>query len=318
MEKIKVEIVEKKQESNDICLFKLSSKNNNLPAFTAGAHIDVYINNDLVRQYSLCNSPDETSFYQIAVKKEQNSRGGSKAMHEIMQVGDIIEISKPRNNFPLDANADHSLLLAGGIGITPILSMAKQLHALGKPFELDYFIRSKNQAAFYDYLSSNEYQGKVIFKEGMEPVELREYLITRLKDRSGNAHLYLCGPRPFMDLIVEIASRYWPANSIHLEFFSAGEEVTKQQRGEFQIQLKQSDLILDVPEGKTIIEVLASNDIDVPTSCEQGVCGTCITRVISGEPDHKDVYLMDDEKEANDKICICISRSKSKLLVLDL
>ena len=319
MDLLKVRVARKKQEAIDICSFELVPEGGGaLPHFTAGSHVDVHTPGGPIRQYSLSTSPDQLNAYRIAVKKEPESRGGSKAMHETLKEGDILSISPPRNNFALDESADRSILIAGGIGITPILSMALRLEALAKPFELQYFSRSIQHTAFHELLSQKKYAGHVGFHYALEPESVRSYLRKYLWHRQAGAHLYLCGPRPFMDLVEQTAAITWPPESVHLEYFSADPNALAGPRETFVVRLARSGGEYQVPADKSIVETLAEKGVHVETSCEQGVCGTCLTGVLEGTPDHRDVFLTDEEREANDKMLVCVSRACSAHLVLDL
>jgi ferredoxin-NADP reductase/uncharacterized iron-regulated membrane protein len=306
-------------ETSEIKVFELDSANRApLPAFTPGAHIDVWIDEDLVRQYSLCNGSDEKNRYVIAVKREPDSSGGSRAMHERIAEGDVLSISTPRNHFPLDLSATHHLLLAGGIGITPLLSMARKLQKLNASFALQYFARSVGHTAFHGFLSRPEFRGKVSFHYELEVGALRLYLHKLLWHRPQGAHLYVCGPRPFMDLVEEIATANWPPQTIHAEYFNANPMAHAGTRAPFEVMLALSGGTYSVSADKTIVQALGTRGIEIPTSCEQGVCGTCVTGLLDGEADHRDAFLTDAERRAGDKIMPCVSRARSKLLVLDL
>lgn len=308
-----------RQEAVDIVSFELvDPAGGRLPDFTPGSHVDVHPGPDLVRQYSLCNGPGETDRYLISVKREPQSRGGSIAMHERVKEGDVLTISAPRNNFPLDTGASHSVLIAGGIGVTPILSMARHLLAAKASFQLLYFTRSIKHAAFHDLLSAPEFHGKVHFHYALEPEAIRSYLRRFLWDRKEGAQLYLCGPKPFMDLVEETAAPTWPPQAVHVEYFSADPEALAGPSDEFEVALAQSGGTYTIPEGKSIVEVLAEQGISIETSCEQGICGTCLTGVLEGVPDHRDMYLTDEEKAACDKMTPCVSRARNRKLVLDL
>jgi vanillate O-demethylase ferredoxin subunit len=289
-----------------------------LPAFSAGSHIDVHVAPGLVRQYSLCNDPAETGRYQIAVKREADSRGGSQGMHERVREGALLTISPPRNNFALSPAARHHLLIAGGIGITPLLAMARQLARTGGEFALVYFSRSIAHTAFHDLLSAPEFRSRVSFHYALEPEQVRAYLRKVLWTRPPEGHLYLCGPRPFMDLVEATAAPTWPPSAVHLEYFSADPASLAGPREGFLVKLARHGGEFEIAEGRTIIEVLAEHGVTVETSCEQGVCGTCLTGVLEGEPDHRDVFLTDAEKSANDRMTVCVSRAKTARLVLDL
>ena len=319
MGELSVRVQAVRDEAQDVRSFTLVAADARpLPAFSAGSHIDVHVGPGLVRQYSLCSDPSDTGRYQIAVKREPASRGGSQGMHERVREGDLITISAPRNNFALEPAAKHHLLVAGGIGITPLLSMARQLARAGAEFSLIYFSRSIAHTAFHELLSTPQYRGRVTFHYALEPDHVRAYLRRILWTRPPDGHLYLCGPRPFMDLVETTAAPTWPPDSVHLEYFSADPASLAGPKDSFVIKLARHGGEFEIAEGRTIIEVLAEHGVTVDTSCEQGVCGTCLTGVLEGEPDHRDVYLTDAERLANDRMTVCVSRAKSPRLVLDL
>ena len=304
-------------EATDIKSFEMVSVDGRpLPGFTAGSHIDVQLSPTLIRQYSLCNDPRERERYVVAVKKELKSRGGSLLMHEL-QPGEVVTISEPRNNFHMTAAAEHTLLMAGGIGVTPLLAMARQLAGDGASFHLHYFARSKEHAAFRDVLNNGPFKGSASFHYETDPAKVNTATREILSSRPEGAHLYLCGPLPFMDCVRKEAQAAWPADTVHLEYFSVDEELLTRQRERFQIRLANSSTVYEVPEDKTIVEVLAEQGIFIETSCEQGICGTCVTRVLAGTPDHRDMYLTDEEKKACDRMMPCVSRALSPLLILE-
>lgn len=315
--RVKVERVE--QLSPDIKAFELMGLDgSSLPEFSPGAHIDVHMGADLSRPYSLCNGPGDAARYLIAVKKEPNSRRGSRFMHEEVRAGQVLSIGRPRNHFPLQEDAKQSLLLGAGIGVTPLLCMARHLQARGAAFEMQYFCRSAAHAAFRDVLSSPAFEGKVSFQYGLDASAVQAHLRELLKDHPEGAHLYLCGPRPFMDMVESAAAPLWPQGAIHREYFSADLALAEADQNLFEVALARSGRSFLVPEGKSITDVLKENGVAVDMSCEQGVCGTCLTRVISGIPDHRDMFLSDEEKARADVILPCVSRCKSPKLVLDL
>src|SRR5712671_5580685 len=298
MAELRVKVKQVRDEALEVRSFELVHADGGaLPAFTPGSHIDVHVADGLVRQYSLCSPPGETASYRIAVKKEPASRGGSQAMHERVREGSELSISAPRNNFALDPRAGHHLLIAGGIGITPLLGMARHLLREGASFELQYFSRSIDHTAFHGLLSGPEFRGRVAFHYALEPEAVRAYLRKLLWARANGAHLYLCGPRPFMDMVEVSAAPTWPPDAVHLEY-SGAEYV--------------------VPPDMSIVKALAGHGITIETSCEQGVCGTCLTGLLQGEADHRDVFLTDEERQAGDKLMPCVSRARSEVLVLDL
>lgn len=308
-----------RDEALDVRSFELMAEDgDSLPPFTPGSHIDVHVAPGVVRQYSLCNDPREADRYVIAVKREPASRGGSSGMHERVRAGDRLVVSAPRNNFALVADARHHLLLAGGIGITPLLCMARHLLASGASFQLIYFSRSIAHTAFHDVLSSPEFRGRVTFHYALEPDQVRAYLRKLLWARPTGGHLYLCGPRAFMDLVETTAAPTWAPDAVHLEYFAADPAALAGPSAGFVVKLARHGGEFVVPEERTIIEVLAEHGVIVDTSCEQGVCGTCITGVLEGEPDHRDVFLTDAEKRAGDRMTVCVSRARGSRLVLDL
>jgi ferredoxin-NADP reductase len=306
-------------ETPEIKVFELESANGEaLPAFTPGSHIDVRIDEGLVRQYSLCNGPEDRKRYVIAVKREPDSRSGSRAMHERVAEGDALSVSEPRNHFAIDPSASHHLLLAGGVGITPLLSMARHLQEAHASFALQYFTRSIGHTAFHAFLSRPEFRGKVAFHYAVEPAALHQYLHQLLWQRPDGAHLYVCGPRPFMDLVEDVASSTWPPDTLHAEYFNADPMAFAGPRTPFEVRLALTGSTHRVGADKTIVEALGECGIEVPTSCRQGVCGTCVTGLLEGEADHRDAFLTEAERRAGDKIMPCVSRARSKVLVLDL
>ncbi|QIM49612.1 MULTISPECIES: PDR/VanB family oxidoreductase [Alcaligenaceae] len=318
MNQLSVTVVNKIFEAVDIISLELAEVDGKqLPYFTAGAHIDVHLPGGIVRQYSLLNDSTESHRYVIAVLKDAESRGGSVAIHKKIKVGDVLRISTPKNHFPL-ISANQSLLLAGGIGVTPILSMAHQLNRTNAAFRMHYCTRSRERTAFLDTIQSSEFSDRVHFHfdDGDDAQKLD--LKTLMAKPSPTTHLYVCGPKGFIDYVVDSAKEAgWSSDQIHFEYFGAGEIDTSGDKV-FKVKIASSGTILDVAPGKSITRVLEENDVFIPVSCEEGVCGTCLTRVIEGEPDHRDLYLTDAEKTANNQILPCCSRAKSAMLTLDL
>jgi len=316
---LKVRVTAKTVEAVDICSFELVDTGGKvLPAFSAGSHIDVTVGGGLTRQYSLCNDPAESHRYQIAVLRDPATRGGSAGMHDRVNVGDVIAISAPKNHFPLAHEAKKSLLLAGGIGVTPILCMAERLAVTGADFEMHYCTRSKDRTAFHDRIGNARFASRVQFHFDDGDAAQKFDIAGRLATPEPGTHVYVCGPKGFMDAVLSTArARGWPEAQLHYEFFSA--EVAPSATDEsFEVQVDSSGRIVVVPKDKTVVQALADAGIEVQTSCEQGVCGTCITRVLEGEPDHKDLYFTPEEQAKNDQFTPCCSRAKSKRLVLDL
>ena len=306
--------------ARDIRAVRLSrSDGKPLPAFAAGSHIDLHLAPGLVRQYSLCGDIDDTSVYRIAVKLEPASRGGSRAVHEDLVPGAHLAISAPRNNFPLDVQAQHTVLIAGGIGITPIISMARVLARSARSFELHYFARSVEHAAFGDELGHPTLAGVGEGHFGLTHEQTVAALNAALANRAPGAQLYLCGPAGFMDLVRSVAAdKGWPVDSVHLEYFKADTSGPASSGEAICVKLARTGISVPVPAGVPIIDALRAAGVAVETSCEQGVCGTCVTRVLSGSPEHHDMFLTDQEKARGDCMAICVSRSLTPELVLDL
>lgn len=288
-----------------------------LPAFTAGAHIDLHLPGGPVRPYSLCNPPGETHRYRLGVLRDAASRGGSQAVHEQLQEGQVLAISPPRNLFALVDDAPASLLIAGGIGITPLLAMAARLAAANAPFQLHYAARSRRHAAFVDELARAPYASRVHLHfddEAAGPLALDRVL----DGAADGTHLYVCGPAGLIQATLATArARGWPEARLHHESFTPT-PVPGDQAGSFEVELASTGQVVAVPAGQTIVQALAAAGVEVMTSCEQGVCGTCLTRVLAGQPDHRDSYLTTEERAANDQMLVCCSRARSPRLVLDL
>ncbi len=316
---IDVRVAAKRNEATDICTYELVDAGGDaLPPFAAGAHIDVHLPNGLVRQYSLCNDPGESHRYLIGVLRDPASRGGSQAMHEMVNEGDMLKIGAPKNHFPLAHEARRSLLLAGGIGVTPILCMAERLAGAGAEFDMHYCTRSRERTAFVERIEASRFAPRVHFHFDDGPDEQKLDIAALLATPEAGTHLYVCGPKGFMDAVLDTArAQGWPEKQVHYEFFSA-EPLKSDDDESFDVKLASSGRTVRVEAGQSVIEALAAAGVEVPTSCEQGVCGTCLTRVIEGTPDHRDSYLTDEEREANDQFLPCCSRAKSALLVLDL
>lgn len=289
-----------------------------LPAFSAGAHIDVIPPGGPTRSYSLCNNPSERHRYLIAVQREADSRGGSASMHERVRAGDLLAISAPKNHFPLARDASSSLLLAAGIGVTPILSMAERLHASGSDFQMHYCTRSIQRTAFHRRITTAPYAEKVHFHFGDGEAVQRFDVATHLPEPQSGVHLYVCGPGGFIESVLTTAQALgWKESHLHREYFGAHVELCGAEEG-FEVVAARTGKVVVVPPGKTVLQALAEAGVDVPFSCEQGVCGTCETRVLDGMPEHRDLYLTPHEQAANDRFMPCCSRSLSPRLVLDL
>jgi ferredoxin-NADP reductase len=313
---LQVEIVGRREDADGIVVLDLvPAEGGALPAFEPGAHVDVDIGPDLVRQYSLCGEPSRTDRYRLGILRDPASRGGSAAIHERFHVGARIRISPPRNNFPL-AEGAAAVLLGGGIGITPLLAMAHRLHAEGLPFTLHYCARSRDKAAFLQDLASAPYARDVrLHFDDEEPAQRLDPRRDFPAPASG-AHLYVCGPTGFMDWVIAAAGVLgFPEDRVHKEYFGAEVDT----RGDaFEVVLSRSGRAVPVAAGQSIVAALKTVGVKVEVSCEQGVCGTCLCEVLEGTPDHRDSYLTDEEKAGNDQMMLCCSRAKTPRLVLDL
>lgn len=316
---ISVRVARKQREAVDICTFELVAKAGGpLPAFSAGSHVDVQLPGGLTRQYSLCNDPTESHRYLIGVLRDPASRGGSRAMHDQVAEGQVLQISAPNNHFPLAHDAQRHLLLAGGIGVTPILCMAERLANTGADFEMHYCTRSPERTAFHQRITGSGFAPKVHFHFDDGAAGQKLDIPVLLSAPASGVHLYVCGPKGFMDAVLNTArAQGWPEAQLHYEFF-AGTVEKSDSDASFEVQLASSGRIVMVPSDKTVVQALADAGVDVQVSCEQGVCGTCLTRVIEGIPDHKDMYLTPEEQAANDQFTPCCSRAKTPRLVLDL
>jgi vanillate O-demethylase ferredoxin subunit len=283
-----------------------------LPPFTAGAHIDLKLGNGLMRSYSLLNPQAERHRYVIAVQKDRASRGGSQWIHEHLRPGDVIGIDGPRNNFALCETAERSLFVAGGIGITPILSMVERLETLGRCWQLVYCARRRSGTAFAEIL---ETKPEVRFNFDEEPGGKVLDIAGVVRNTPPGTHLYCCGPLPMLSAF-EDATRDIDRDRVHLEYFTAKEPPSKS--GGFTVVLARSRREVLVPEGMTILEALRNEGFDLPYSCLEGVCGSCETAVLEGVPDHRDLVLTESERARNNTMMICCSGSKTEKLVLDI
>lgn len=315
---IDVVVVSRNDEAQDICSYELASVDGHpLPAFSAGAHIDVHLPDGLIRQYSLCNHPEERHRYLIGVLKDPASRGGSQSLHEHIHEGARLQISEPRNLFPLVHEARRSLLFAGGIGITPILCMADRLAHAGADFELHYCARSHERAAFVERLKGSSFAERVFLHFDEQP-DTALNAAEVLKAPEDNVHLYVCGPGGFMQHVLDSArAQGWQEDCLHREYFAAA-PVERRLDGSFSVKLGSSGQVFEIPADKSVVQVLESHGIEIAVSCEQGICGTCLTRVLEGIPEHRDLFLTEQEQALNDQFTPCCSRSKTPLLVLDI
>ncbi len=284
-----------------------------LPEFTAGAHIAIYLANGLIRKYSLCNDPAERDRYQVAVKREASGRGGSVDLIDNTKAGDTLMVARPVNDFALPPRATDFLFIAGGIGITPMMAMIRQVQAAGKRFRLFYCSRSPETTAFRDQLSAPDLKDHVMIHYDGGDSSCSLDLKPILAERQNREHLYCCGPRPLMEA-VRAMTDHWSSTAVHFEAFSEA-ETHKASDKPFKVRLARSGDVLDVPVTKTILEVLREHGLEVPSSCETGTCGTCRTKILAGVPDHRDLVLAEHEKA--DTIMICVSRAKTDEITID-
>ena len=289
-----------------------------LAAFEAGAHVEVTLPNGLARAYSLLNPPAENDRYVIGVHRSPDSAGGSVCMHEDIKAGDAIMVTPPRNNFKLVEDAAHTFLIAGGIGITPILSMIHRLNQIGRPWTLHYCARTRAHAAFLAQLAAlAEASGnRAHFHFDQEPGGARRDMAaaTGKGGPDTGTHFYCCGPQPMLKAFEEATQAL--RERAHVEYFEAKEAAALD--GGFVVVLQKSGMTLPVFPGTSILDTLSDAGVEVAFSCREGICGACETRVLEGTPDHRDALLSDAEKQEGRTMMICCSGAKSERLVLDL
>jgi tetrachlorobenzoquinone reductase len=283
-----------------------------LPPYEPGAHVDMHLPNGLVRNYSLTVAKPDPAAYTFGIKRDPASRGGSRYIHDELRVGRTVKISVPRNNFPLKEDAAHTILIAGGIGITPIWCMVQRLVELGRPWTLHYACRSRADMAFVEALEGTSGpQFHFDDQHGGKVIDVAAIVGAAPQD----AHLYCCGPTPMLQAF-ESATASWPREQIHIEYFTPKAEPAK--KGGFTVELARSGQEFFIPEGQSILQVLLDEGIDVDYSCELGICGACEQRVISGIPEHRDSILSEEEQAENTRVMICCAGCKTDRLVLDL
>jgi vanillate O-demethylase ferredoxin subunit len=317
---IQVRVAAKRQIADDTAGFVLEAVNGEpLPQFEAGAHIDVHVPGGPVRQYSLHELPAANGQYHIGVLRDPQSRGGSERLLDTVCEGDRLEISAPRNHFPLhdDRNA-RSVLFAGGIGITPILCMAKQLAGEGREFAMHYCGRTRPRMAFVNDLGTMAFASQVHVHVDAGPQDQQLDARSAIGSPQADKHLYVCGPTGFMDHILNTARALgWAEANLHREYFAAA-PIDHSSDGPFELELATSGKLIQVSADQSAAQALLDAGVGISLSCEQGVCGTCLTKVLQGTPDHRDLYLTDDEHARNDSFMPCCSRAQTRRLVLDL
>jgi vanillate O-demethylase ferredoxin subunit len=302
-----------RREASDVVALELVRADGGpLPGFTPGAHLTFKLGAGLERQYSLCNEPDGTR-YVVAVKLEALSRGGSAAMHALRE-GDVVQAREPVNHFPVDWSADHLVLVAGGIGITPLMAMAKAARSRGKSFELHYFARSGGHAALLDDVASLRQQA--FLHLGVEPDHVADELRAVVGHRPPGAQLYMCGAPAFMNVVRAVAAAAWPDDAIHCEYFRPDETRAQSPAGAFDIVVSSTGARFTVAADCSMLQTLEANGIVPDSSCREGVCGMCVVPVLQGVPDHRDEFLGEDARRGGELVALCVSRAKSPVLVL--
>jgi len=311
-----VQVAEVRAEARDVMTLELRAPNRaSLPPFEPGAHLDLHLPNGLVRQYSLTNDWRERDRYVIGVGRAADSRGGSEYVHGHIRTGTQLKISAPRNNFPLDVDADRHLFIAGGIGVTPIMAMLRWCVAQGKPWRIIYAARSRQRAAFYEEICGAA-GSAAQFHFDDECGQVLD-VAQAISSWTPGERIYCCGPTPLMEAVKGLTENL-PSGTVRFEWFTVPETEQPQDSESFSVRLERSGEELRVPPDKSILEVLEEHGIEVPFSCREGLCGTCVTNVLDGEPDHRDYVLSDEERESGKLMTICCSRSKSPTLTLDL
>lgn len=281
--------------------------------YSPGAHIDVVGPTAMTRQYSLCGRPDGDDAFFFAVKREEGGRGGSEALHDL-KIGDRLKISAPRNLMQIAEGGEHHVLVAGGIGITPMLSLARYMDVRDISFELHYYARSEEEAAFLPLLTE-KISDKLHAHLGVNREIQHENLRKMIEATPENTHLYVCGPAPFMDNVREVAATKLPEEAIHFENFKPAEQDEGLDNTEFDVELDGETY--HIPADRSIVDVLNEAGCGIDTSCEEGICGTCIMEVLEGTPEHRDSVLTKSEREAGETMAVCVSRTSNSKLVLD-
>jgi len=314
-----LEVTDLRSEAKDVLVIELRDRAGaELPRFAAGAHLEVHLGNGLIRHYSLCNDPAETRRYCIGVGLARESRGGSRFIHRSLRVGMTLKVGPPRNHFPLEDCAPEYAFIAGGIGITPIMAMIRTCEALGRPWRLFYCARNRQRTAFYEELQAIGASRCHFHFDDEQDGRLFD-AAAALSSVPDAAHVYTCGPAPLMSA-VQAAATHRPAERVHFEWFSgaAAADTSAASDRPFTIVLARSGRRLEVPPGRSILEILEDNGEGIPSACREGLCATCRIGVVSGTPEHRDQVLTEGEKQAGKDIIACVSRSRSEVLELDL
>lgn len=307
-------LIEKTDLSHEVAGLRFQVLDGHLACPEPGAHVDVGLAPDLVRQYSLCNWDPEGRWFDIAVKREPEGRGGSVAMHALC-VDDEVEIGGPRNNFALAETGKHITLIAGGIGVTPILPMVRELHRWGADFRVFYVVRSQDHAAMDPQFRRLELGER--YHLHCSDTDGRFDIAAVLQTLPVGGDVYVCGPEPMLDEVLNAGSEL-RGGAIRFERFAAAATFAHAPNDSFEVKLQSSGTVLTVGPEESILDVLREHGIAVEFGCQEGLCGTCLVDVVDGEVEHRDGVLSPDEQEANDFMCVCVSRAKSNRLVLQL
>lgn len=312
---ISVDVISKTELAKDIFQFELQPRNDvDLPPPEAGAHIYVEVPNGEVRRYSLSQSPEVNDRYIICVKREENGEGGSKSLCDDSQIGTVLKISEPTNDFPLTGNPTRYIFIAGGIGITPIYSMIQTLNLSGeKPYKLYYLTRQKEVTAYLEEFQDVRYKGKVVIHHTQGDSDNRYDLWPVLEQAKG-AYVYCCGPRELMEEVKDMTG-HWSPSSVHFEDFS-GAVAHQPDDQPFNLKIADDGQVVRVEAEQTMMEALRLNGYEVPSSCESGTCGTCRSKLVSGEADHRDLVLTEAEQEK--QVIICVSRAMGADIEIEL
>ncbi|MEP7100564.1 MAG: PDR/VanB family oxidoreductase [Burkholderiales bacterium] len=320
-DRIALRLVSRREAACDIVVFEfVSADERPLPRFEAGSHVDLMLPGGVMRPYSLSNDPAETHRYEFGVLREPQSRGGSHALHDRVAVGDVLLASPPRQLFGLKPGGRRSVLLAGGIGVTPLLAMAEALASTASDFTLHYTTRSRERCAFLDRLAAPHLAPQVRLYHDDAADGARFDAAAALGAPEVGVQAYVCGPGGFIDHVLAVAATLgWPADQVHVESFTARDTTPPGTVNRvFQLVIASTGQVLDVPADRSAVAVLADHGLAPPVSCEQGICGTCVTTVLEGEPDHRDSYLTEGDRARGDCFTPCCSRARSERLVLDL
>jgi vanillate O-demethylase ferredoxin subunit len=299
-------------EAEGINSYRLEPVDGQFPPAPAGSHIDVRLPTGLTRSYSLVQDSDATDHYEIAVQHAVDGRGGSRHIHEVWRVGELVEIGEPRNNFPLFEDAPHTIFIAGGIGITPILPMMTRLEALDRSWSLHFAASERSRAAYLHRIAD---RANVHLSIGNEPATGRLDMPALIGSMTAGDHIYCCGPMRMIAAFKDLTASL-PARRAHYELFAADTEVATE--GGYKLELARSGRVIAVKPGETMLDALLSAGINVGFACSEGVCGTCEARVLAGRPDHRDHFLTEDEKAANRSVMVCCSGALTPSLTLDL